>query len=196
MAFRRFCLFIALFLPLASPAADLDGVQLEDRVVVDGQPLQLNGIGLRTRYFFKVYVAGLYLPYKAASAQAAIDGGGAKRIVLVMRRDATAEQFCDSIDAGLRANNSERQLAEVKAQTDALYGMIRAEARAHEGMKIVLDYAPSANATTLYADGRPLGPAMAGEPFFRALLRIWLGERPVQSDLKELLLGERQTAAN
>ena len=196
MASRPLFLGLLLALPAWASGADLDGVQLEDRIVVDGQALQLNGIGLRTRYFFKVYVAGLYLQNKAASAQAAIDGGGAKRIVLVMRRDATAEQFCDSIDAGLRANNSEPQLAEVKAQTEALYGMIRARAQAHEGMKIVLDYAPSANATTLYADGRPLGPAMAGEPFFRALLRIWLGERPVQSDLKELLLGERQTAAN
>ena len=177
-------------------AAGVDGVQLEDKVVVDGQPLQLNGMGLRTRYFFKVYVAGLYLPYRTASAQAAIDGRGAKRIVMVMRRDATAEQFCASIAAGLRANNSEPQLAEVRAQTESLYAMIRAKERAQEGMKIVLDYAPSAGATTLYADGRALGPAMPGEPFFRALLRIWLGERPVQGDLKALLLGQRQTVAD
>lgn len=196
MASRLLLASLALFLPLGSLAAELDGVKLEDSIVVDGQPLQLNGIGLRTRYFFKVYIAGLYLPYKTASAQAAIDGGGAKRIVMVMRRNATADQFCDSIGAGLRANNSESQLAEVRTQTESLYAMIRAKARAHEGMKIVLDYAPSTAATTLYADGRALGPAMPGEPFFRALLRIWLGERPVQADLKDLLLGQRQTVAN
>lgn len=185
-----------LLLPLSASAAELDGVQLEDRVHVDGQPLQLNGMGLRTRYFFKVYVAGLYLPRRLASAEAAIAERGAKRIVLVMRRDATADQFCDSVEAGLRANNSALELARVKPQTEALYGMIRSVARAQDGMKIVLDYAPSGGATRVYADGRPLGAPVAGEDFFRALLRIWLGPQPVQIDLKERLLGQSQTAAN
>jgi hypothetical protein len=33
---------------------------------------------------------------------------------------------------------------------------------------------------------------MAGEEFFRVLMRIWLGERPVQEDLKRLLLGQSE----
>jgi len=181
-----------LLLPPATIAAELDGVQLEDRVQVDGQALELNGLGLRTRYFFKVYVAGLYLPRRITTAEAAIAEPGAKRIVLVMRRTATADQFCDSLEAGLRANNSDAELALVKPQTEALYGMIRAVAQAHEGMKIVLDYAPSTRATRVYADGRSLGPPVAGEAFFRALLRVWLGERPVQGDLKERLLGRSE----
>jgi Chalcone isomerase-like len=185
-----------LLLPLGGIAADLDGVSLEDDVYVDGHALKLNGLGLRTRYFFKVYVAGLYLPHRTASARDVLAASGPKRIVLVMRREASAEQFCDSIDAGLRANNSPVQLERVRPQTEALYAMIRTAAHARAGMKIVLDYAPSAGATTLYGDGTPLGPPMPGEDFFRALLRIWLGERPVQNDLKELLLGHRDTAAN
>ncbi len=184
-----------LLLPLPAIAAELDGVQLEDRVHVDGQPLQLNGVGLRTRYFFKVYVAALYLPRRIASAEAAIAERGAKRIVLVMRRNATADQFCDSVEAGLRANNSGPELARVRPQTEALYAMIRAVARAQDGMKIVLDYAPSAGVTRVYADGKPLGAPVAGEEFFRALLRIWLGERPVQTDLKEQLLGRQELTA-
>jgi hypothetical protein len=191
MASRTLILAATLLGALPARAAEMDGVTLEDSVQVDGQRLQLNGIGLRTRYFFKVYVAGLYLPRKASTAQSAIASAGAKRIVLVMRREATAEQFCASVEAGLRANNAEVELARVRRQTEALYAMIRVAARARSDMKIVLDYAPSAAATTLYIDGRRLGPAMAGEEFFRALLRIWLGERPVQKDLKELLLGLR-----
>ena len=72
-----------------SQGAELEGVRLDDRVQVDGQALQLNGLALRTRYYFKVYVAGLYLPAKVTQRDAAIDGEGAKRIVLVMMRDAT-----------------------------------------------------------------------------------------------------------
>src|SRR5678815_3659001 len=104
---------------LAGHGAELEGVRLEDRVRVDGQEILLNGMALRTRYqFFKVYVAGLYLPQKATTPAAAIDGGGAKRISLTMMRATNAEQFVESIDHGLRANNSEAQLAEAKTQVD------------------------------------------------------------------------------
>jgi len=181
---------LALFLTGAAHAAELEGVELEDRVRVDGQEIQLNGIALRTRYqFFKVYVAGLYLPRKATSTPAVLGTHGAKRIVLVMVRDASAEQFVQSIDHGLRANNSEAELADVKAQVDALYAKIRRVGQAKVGMRIVLDFSPSTGGTTLSVDGAAQGAPMAGEAFYRALLRIWLGEKPVQEDLKKALLG-------
>jgi hypothetical protein len=171
-------------------AADLEGVKLDDHVRVDGHEIQLNGIALRTRYHFvKVYVAGLYLPQRTSTPQAAIDSHGAKRISLTMVRNASAEQFVESIDHGLRANNSEAQLAEVRPQIDALYAKIRAVKDAQKGMRIVLDYSPSSASTTLFVDGAAQGAPMAGEAFYRALLRIWLGERPVQDDLKKALLG-------
>lgn len=187
MVFRA--LPLLLFAMLVN-AAELEGVKLDDRVRVDGQEIQLNGIALRTRYVvIKVYVAGLYLPQKATTAQAAIDGKGAKRISLTMVRDATAEQFVESIDHGLRANNSEAQLAEVKPQVEALYAKIRAVKEAQKGMRIVLDYSPSSGSTTLVVNDAAQGEPMKGEAFYRALLRIWLGENPVQDDLKKTLLG-------
>jgi len=183
-------LLLLLFVSTAAPAAELNGVTLEDRVRVDGQEIHLNGIAVRTRYqFFKVYVAGLYLPQKATTPAEAIDGRGAKRISLTMVRDATAEQFVESIEHGLHANNSEAQLAEVRPQVDALFAKIRAVRDAKEGMRIVLDYSPSSASTTLFVDGAAQGGAMSGEAFYRALPRIWLGEKPVQEDLKKALLG-------
>lgn len=178
-----------LLLALPLHAAELEGVKLEDRVRVDGQELQLNGIALRTRMvFFKVYVAGLYLPERATSVPAVLAAKGAKRIHLAMVRDADADQFIDSILTGLRLNHSEAELESAKKQTDALFAMIRKAAFAPKGTSIVLDYAPSAGGTTLSIDGKPAGPPMAGEEFFRMLLRIWLGEKPAQEDLKEALL--------
>jgi hypothetical protein len=170
-------------------AAELEGVRLDDRVQVDGQRLELNGMAVRTRYYFKVYVAGLYLPTRVSSAARAIEGDGAKRIVLVMMRDATAEQFVQSIQMGLDVNHSAEELARIRPQTEALFSKIRAIGEARQGMRIVLDYAPSRQSTTLAVDGVVQGAAMPGTDFFRALLRIWLGERPAQADLKRLLLG-------
>lgn len=186
MVFRLLALFLAT---LSAQAAELEGVRLEDRVHVDGQPLELNGMALRTRMFFKVYVAGLYLPYKVSSAQRAIEADGAKRIVLVMMRDAAAEQFCESVASGLEENNSAEDLERIRPQTEALFAKIRALGEARQGARIVLDYAASTQATTLFVDGAAQGAPMPSAGFFRALLRIWLGERPAQPDLKRMLLG-------
>ena len=184
-------LFLPLLLvPAFALAAELEGVKLEDRVQVDGQSLQLNGIALRTRYVFvKVYVAGLYLPERMTTVDAVLQSKGAKRINLVMVREADASQFVESISTGLRINHTDAELEAAKAQIDALFAMIHKAGVAKVGTSIVLDFAPSASATTLYIDGKVAGPPMAGEEFFRMLLRIWLGERPAQEDLKEALLG-------
>jgi len=118
-----------------------------------------------------------------------LEGKGPKRIILVMMRDADAEQFVESIEAGMRANNTEAQIAAVKTQIDELKAMIRAVGQSKKGARIVLDYALSDHGTTLFVDGVAQGRPMAGKAFYQVLLRIWLGEDPVQPDLKEALLG-------
>lgn len=196
MAFREFGVRVVIgwvisctLISCPLRAAELEGVKLEDSVQVDGQPLELNGMALRTRYYFKVYVAGLYLPTRVTSATRAIEDEGAKRIALVLMRDATAGQFVESLGAGLHANHTADELDRIRPQIDALFSKIRAIGEAPQGTRIVLDYSPSSRATTLAVDGRVQGAPMPGTEFFRALLRIWLGERPAHPDLKRLLLG-------
>ena len=186
MAFRTLALLLAA---TSVQAAELEGVRLDDRVHVDGRTLELNGIAVRTRFYFKTYVAGLYLPAKMTSASRAIQGEGPKRIVLVMMRDASAGQFRDSIQVGLEKNHTPEALERLQPQIDALFAKIHAIGEAHAGTRIVLDYAPSREATSLAVDGVVQGEPIRGAEFFRALLRIWLGERPAQADLKRLLLG-------
>jgi hypothetical protein len=58
---------------------------------------------------------------------------------------------------------------------------------AKKGMTIALDWTGSE--TRVLVNGQPAGKPIAGEDFYGALLRIWLGEQPVQDDLKRALLG-------
>ena len=51
-------------------------------------------------------------------------------------------------------------------------------------MDIALDWTGAATRVL----GKPVGE-IPGEDFYRALLRIWLGEHPVQDDIKQDLLG-------
>jgi len=55
-----------------------------------------------------------------------------------------------------------------------------------EGSVVTLDFVDGA--TRIGQDGTAKG-SIQGEAFNRALTRIWLGDRPVQADLKKAMLG-------
>ena len=64
-------LLILAILPVApAQAAELGGVELADTATVGDQTLVLNGLGLRKKAIFKVYVGGLYLPKKSSRRRA------------------------------------------------------------------------------------------------------------------------------
>jgi len=180
----------ALFLAaLGAPAAELAGVKLDDKTRVGNAELALNGAGLRKRVFFQVYAIGLYLPQKSSSAAAVLEQPGPKRVAIHMLRDVGADAFSEALAEGIRANHSEADAKALEPRIRELAAIMAEIKEAKKGMAIALDWQP-AQGTVMLVDGTARGSAIAGEDFYRALLRIWLGDRPVQADLKKALLGE------
>jgi hypothetical protein len=177
-------------LALPSFAAEIAGVKFADQVRADGAQLVLNGAGLRRKFIFKVYAMALYLPSKAGSAAAAIDAVGPKRIAIGMLRDVDAKTFSDALREGIEDNHSEAQVKAIEARLKQLEAVMQKVGTAKDGMRIWLDWVPGAG-TQVSIDGAPAGAAIAGEDFYRALLRIWLGPHAVQDDLKRALLGAK-----
>ena len=180
---------LALVLALAAaplPAAEVAGVKLAD---AEGA-LVLNGAGLRKRAFFQVYVIGLYVPEKKTVAADLIGATGPRRVVIHMLRDVGAEQFTDALMDGMRDNHGEAEMKALEPRAKQLAAIMAGMKEAKKGMRITLDWQPGAG-TRVIVDGKPVGTAIPGEDFYRALLRIWLGDNPVQDDLKAALLGGR-----
>jgi hypothetical protein len=173
---------------LAANAADVAGVKLDDRARMQGSELVLNGAGLRKRIIFDVYVIGLYLPEKKADASAVLALAGNKRIAIRMLRDVGADQFSSALTDGVRANHSEAEFRKLEQRLQELSATMAGLKEATKGMAITLDFA--ASQTQLVVDGKPVGRPIAGDDFYRALLRIWVGDKPVQDDLKKALLGQ------
>lgn len=182
---------VALFLALAAfgaNAAEVAGVKLDDKVQVEGRDLVLNGAGLRKRFVFNVYVLGLYLTEKKTDAAAVLQLPGPKRAAIHMQRDVGAEQFTEALVDGMRANHSEADFRALEPRVKELADLMAELKEAKKGMSILLDW--TGKGTQLVVQGKPAGKPIAGEDFYRALLRIWLGDKPVQADLKRALLGE------
>ena len=167
---------------------EMEGQKFEPTVQVGGQTLNLNGVGLRRRAVFKVYVAGLYVPQKSTNAATLINDKGARRVSLRMLRDVDAGSFIDSFNDGLKNNLTEAQLAALKLQMDALTATLKSIGEAKKGDVINFDYTPEAG-TRISVNGQPRGDPISGADFFSAVLRIWLGEKPVDESLKKGMLG-------
>jgi long-chain acyl-CoA synthetase len=166
-------------------ALEIAGVRLPDEAQVGGKPLMLNGAGVRTRAIFKVYVGSLYVPQKASGTDAVL-ASAPRRVRLDLLRNLSAGQLVDALLDGLEDNNSPEALAAIKPEVDEMVRIMRGFGDVKEGSVVTLDYADGA--THIGQDGTARG-SIPGEAFNRALLRIWLGEHPVQGDLRKAMLG-------
>ena len=180
-----FALLLAAWISAPALAAEVGGVKLDDKVTVGGQDLVLNGAGIRARMVFKVYVGSLYVPAKSTDL-AAVLAKGPRRIQMNLLRNLSADQFLEALNDGLKENNSEAELAAVKPQTDQLATIMKAFGEAKEGNIVTLDFVDGA--TIVGFNGAPRG-SIPGEAFNKALMNAWLGDNPVQSDLKKAMLG-------
>lgn len=167
---------------------EVEGVKLEATSQLGAAELQLNGAGLRTKVFFKVYVAALYTPQKATSAAQLLTQTGARRVTITMLRNVDAESFASALNDGLRDNHSEAQFAAMKPKIDALNANLKAVGEAKKGDVIHFEFVPETG-TQITVNGQARGSVIAGEDFFTAVLRIWLGEKPVDANLKKALIG-------
>jgi hypothetical protein len=175
----------------ALAALEVSGIKFDDKTKVGAGDTVINGAGLRKRAFFKVYAIGLYLPQKVTSAADAINAKGAKRVAIVTLRDLTAEQFVDALIEALKNNHDEAALKALQPKIDQFRSTMLSIGNSPEKSAVNIDWLPESG-TRLSFNGAAKGSDIPGEDFYQALLKIWLGDKPVQDDLKEQLLGKAQ----
>lgn len=181
-------LLFAAALP-ALAATEVAGIKFDVTAKVGAGETALNGAGMRNKLFLKVYALGLYLPQKVGTTADVLAAKGAKRLAIVTLRDLTAEQFVDALVEGLKKNHDEATVAALAPRIDQFRSIMLGIGNAPEKSVVHLDWLPETG-TRLTFNGTQKGADIPGEDFYRALLRIWLGDRPAQDDLKDKLLGK------
>jgi hypothetical protein len=165
-------------------AGTLAGVTLPDTVQAGNTTLTLNGLGLRTKYMVKVYVAGLYVAQKSSDPQIILKADAPKRIVMHFVRDVSKNQIADGFTESFE-NNTPDAVKTMKPEIDRLFVALES---VKNGDEVVFTYLPGTGTSLTIAGKEKL--TIAGTAFGEMLFSVWLGPKPPNSALKKGILGQ------
>lgn len=173
-------------------ALEIEGVKLEDKITLGPHKteLVLNGAGVRTKLMFaKVYIGGLYLTHKTTETEAVLANPGPKRVVMhFLAEEVTAPELIQSMNDALAANHIPAALVLLEGRIRRMNRMMSRIGVIRKGGVVHLDYVPGTG-TRVTVNGEEK-ITIPGEDFYRAMLRIWIGAKPVDGKLRNSMLGD------
>ena len=176
-----------LFISFPASARKIQGVESPDTqaVVNSDTMLVLNGTGIREKFFVDVYIGALYLPVATTDASAVLnDTGPASVLMHFLHSEVSKQKITAGWEDGLEANLTSAEIETIRPRLEQFNDLFRT---VRNGDAIRIDYVP-ASGTEVRINGERTG-SIEGNDFFRALLQVWLGPRPVSKALKQGMLG-------
>ena len=168
---------------------EVNGVKLEDRTTVGGAELKLNGAGTRFKAVFKVYTAGLYLREPAATTEAVLAAQGPKRLSMTMLREIDSAELGKLFSRGMEDNMDRTAFSKLIPGVLRMSQVFSDHKKLNAGDTVMIDWIPGTG-TVLTIKGKVEGEPFREPEFFNALMRIWLGSKPADWQLKDALLGK------
>jgi hypothetical protein len=181
---RTLAAVLALSLALPALAAEVAGVKVPDSTTVGGKTLVLNGAGLRTKVFFKVYVIALYLEARSSDPVAIVAADAPWKASLTLKREADKKAILGGFKDGFE-NNSRADLPKLLSALDRVDAIMK---DLKTGDVVEFAYLPGTGCTVTASGGGTV--TIEGKTFADGMLRIWLGDKPAQDSLKSELLGK------
>lgn len=176
---------LIIAVPLAHADVEVKGVSVPEEVTFSGHTMVLNGVGVRTRFFVDAYVAALYLPEVSSDPDGILASGSPLDIRVTIISDmVTGDRFAESaMDGFVRSTHGD--LGPIRPQVDTMIKTFRNSLDVGDVFDLV--YNPDAG-TEIYRNGE-LQEVVEGLDFRAAMAGIWLSEDPVQTSLRDQMLG-------
>ncbi len=167
-------------------AKNIEDVEVADSITTSTNvTLQLNGAGVRTKFFFDIYVGALYLEQKTDKVEQVLRAGTNAVVMHILYKDLSKEKLTKAWVSGFKSNNNEGQFKKLEARLTEFNNLFTS---VHKGDVIQIDYSKETG-TEVRINNELRGNIQGGD-FNIALLKVWLGENPADDDLKEAMLGK------
>lgn len=165
-------------------ALEIAGVNVPPTLQAGGKALNLNGAGVRTKFFVKVYVGALYTERKVSTTEELLRDTGEKVVRMhFVHSKVEKEKLVDGFAEGLAKNAPDvAQSPEAKA----FLAWFQSDFVAGDTVEIAVSPDGSLSASH---NGKALGTARS-PALSRGVLLIWFGEKPADAGLKKGMLGQ------
>ena len=166
-------------------ARECKGITFPEHLQVSGSDLTLNGLGMPKATFLKVnvYVGALYVAHPSHDPQPLIDPGSPAELILHFVRNVGVGDLRDAWKEGFEKVAGD-QMPALGARIATLNGWMSSM---ETGQRLTFTRLPGAG-IQVDVNGVVKG-TIPGDDFARALMTIWLGPNPPNSELKSGLLG-------
>ncbi len=176
------CLF--LLLPDLATAKTVYDIDLPETATVSGETLQLNGYGLRKKFFFKIYLGSLYTANQATTTEQVLNLPGAKLIRMdFIYSKVDREKITEAFAEGFEKNSPQLKGNPALQQFLDLF-----DADFVAGDRVDLTISADGRVAATH-NKRELGQINSPE-LAKAVLLIYLGADPADDDLKAGMLGD------
>ena len=115
---------------------------------------------------------------------------GARRVTIVMLRDVGNEEMARGFLSGIHLNSDRSEKARLVGQLQKFGEVFASIPELKKGDVLTTDWIPGTG-TVVHVNGKKVSEPLPDIAFYNALLKIWLGEKPVDSSLKTSLLGQK-----
>jgi Chalcone isomerase-like len=168
-------------------AAALEGQRFDDTTLLAERTLRLNGLGLRGVAWIKAFVAALYLPATSKDSAQILAMPGPKRLRLRVMLDAPSHELTKSLTGRIEDHEPEAVRAKLGDRLTRLASLMDSLGDLHVGDTVDLDFIPDKGVSLRFND-KAVGLPVAGDDLYRSVLKIFVGEHPVDRRMKEGLL--------
>ena len=170
---------------LAAPTA----TRFDPAMEVQGTKLQLNGAGTRYKAIFKVYDMALYTAKKVSSPAELLALPGPKRLQFTALRELPGTDLARLFLKGMSDNSPKEAVQRHALASARLIEVFSGRSKMMPGESFAMEYVPG-KGTTFYILGKAQGDPVGDDEFFQMVLKIWVGESPADTQLRDALLGQ------
>ena len=179
---------LAVLIGTTDAQTKIFGVTLSPKIAPAKTELILNGGGVRTKYFIKVYVAGLYLQKKSDNAKEIVETDKPMSVRLyIISNLMTSANMATAIREGFDKSLNGK-IEPFKKEIDMICAVFQSEP-VKVGDLFEIYYVPGTG-VMCNKNGKDFNVKIVGVPFKKALFGIWFSENPVDENLKSGMLGK------
>ncbi len=159
-----------------------DGHEFPQTYTAKEGDLTLQGVGVKTIFMMRVFIAGLYLPKTMSDVQAL--GEVSKHLEVRFYAKIKSKAFADYTVGRIKANVTRAEFKELKSRFGELYDLFP---DINPGDTLALTYVPG-EGTVFTHNGQERG-VLKGSELSRAVYATWIGKRPFDHIVKSQILG-------